>query len=64
MRLYENISSNLNKKINEKLNRMESDFYTTRTTQRERQFAFLTFLQSLPLSGDQVFNIYTNTKLK
>lgn len=64
MRNYEGISIELNARINERLNRLESDVYVDSTIQTERQYSFLTFLQSLPLAEKQVFTIYTNTKLK
>ena len=58
---YENISKSLNEKINEKIERLEK-FYNL-ITDKERQYAFLVFLQTLHSEEKDVFDIYTNTNL-
>ena len=58
---YENISKSLNEKINEKIERLEK-FYNL-ITDKERQYAFLVFLQTLHIEEKDVFDIYTNTNL-
>ena len=58
---YENISKSLNEKINEKIERLEK-FYNL-ITDKERQYAFLGFLQTLPIEEKDVLEIYTNTNL-
>ena len=59
---YENISKSLNEKINEKIERLEK-FYNL-ITDKERQYAFIVFLQTLPIEEKDVFDIYTNTNLE
>lgn len=64
MRNYEKLSTEDNIRVNEILNKLESDWYVKQTTHKERQYSFLVSLQNLHLRSDLVFYIYTNTDLK
>lgn len=64
MRNYECLTDSYNKKVNEILRRLESDWYIKSTTHKERQYSFLISLQNLHLRSDLVFEVYTNTDLK
>lgn len=59
MRLYEGVSKEVTQKINDKLDQLEAR--RNMTTDRERQYMFFKFLQTLPLTEKQTFDVYTNT---
>lgn len=58
---YENISSDMTIEINTILIKLKR--LSDKLTDSEKQYSFLTQLQALPLTEDQVFNIYCNTDL-
>lgn len=61
---FEGITFIMNDKINEKIEKINSLKIKGLITIEESQYSYLTFLQSLDLSNNQVFNIYTNTTLQ
>ena len=60
-RNYENLPIHVQQMINEKLERLSE--LSSVTTIRERQYMFLRWLDTLPITDSQVFYIYTNTEV-
>lgn len=59
---YEGISKNIQREINVYVDRLH--WMRKQTTEKERQYMFLKFLQSQPINEKQVFDIYTNTTIE
>lgn len=62
MKLYEGVSKTITLKINGRLDRLNK--FKHMTTERERQYSFFKFLQSLEITEKQMFDIYTNTNIE
>ncbi len=62
MKVYENLSLTITNKINNKLKKLND--LKNITTEKERQYVFLKFLQTLAITEKQVFDIYTNTSIE
>lgn len=58
---FENISHLTNETINNKIEQLNSAKTKGLITDREVQYTYLIFLQSLDLSKEETFNVYTNT---
>lgn len=58
---FEGISTVLNECINKQIGKLNSLKNKGMITEKERQYIYLVFLQTLELTDKQVFDIYTNT---